>query len=266
MKNKISHSYLILIVVFFLASAFKNNNASSDKKSLELIQALEKVNGGWHALSKMKDVEFTYDYDDKSKKAKDISKERFIFNGEQIWGEYSEHKVNVMPETEGIVRQRVIDGKPEASLDGKPLTDQKSIGTSGFLRGASYYWFTMMYKLNDSGTIHKYLGTEKVNNIMYDKVSLTFENTGKASDDSFILYFNPKTHLVDRFYFSLPAFGVNDPVLLMELDYEKIDGMYVSTTRRGVFPNAKGGYGLAIVFTYSNIKFNNGFTKEDLSL
>jgi len=124
----------------------------------------------------------------------------------------------------------------------------------------------MMYKLDNPGTINKYMGTETVNGITYDKVSLTYENTGKEADDEYILYFNPKTHLVDQFYFSLPAFGVNAPVLRMELEYEKMKGVYIATKRKGYFPNEKGEYNLSGIYTSSNIKFNNKFKKADFAL
>jgi len=259
----------LLICGLIIPTAFTISEPSkgkADQKSLALIKALEKTNGGWKALSKLKDVEYHYDYDDKNRKAKDVSTERYIFNGEHSWAEYTTHGVNVLPDTPGKVRQCLMDGKAEISLDGKPVTDPQAVGGTAFLRSANFYWFTMMYKLNDPGTINKYIGTETLNGIAYDKVSLKYENTGKAADDEYILYFNPKTHLVDLFYFSLPAMGVNQPVLRMELEYEKMKGVYIATTRKGYFPNKEGVYSLGGVYTSSKIKFKNGFKKADLAL
>ncbi len=268
-KYSISFS-ILLFSLFVLTTAFKSSDKlaeGSDAKSLALIKSLEKTNGGWKALSKLKDVEYLYTYDDKNKKAKDISIERYIFNGEHSWADYkTDHAVNVMPGVAGNVKQCFMDGKAEITLNGNQVTDPEAIGGTAFLRSANFYWFTMMYKLNDPGTINKYVGTEKVNGIAYNKVSLTYENTGKEADDEYILYFNPKTNLVDQFYFSLPAFGVNAPVLRMELEYEKIKGVYIATTRKGYFPNEKGEYSLGGVYTSSNIKFKNGFKKTDFAL
>lgn len=269
MKKYSLAAALLIFSALIFSTAFKIDHPithSSDQKSVALIKSLEKVNGGWKALSKLKDVEYLYTYDDKNKKAKDISIERYIFDGEQSWADYSAHEVNVMPGKSGKVKQCLMDGKAEITLDGKLVNDPKAVGGTAFLRSANFYWFTMMYKLNDPGTVNKYLGTEAVNGITYDKVSLTYENTGKSADDEYILYFNPKTHLVDRFYFSLPAMGVNQPVLRMELEYEKINGVYIATTRKGFFPNKEGVYSLGGVYTSSNIKFKNGFTKADFAL
>ncbi len=267
-KQNLFFSFAILMA--FINTNFNhsiwNGNEPSDKKSMELIRALEKVNGGWNALVKLKDVEFQYNYHDKGKNATDISTERYIFDGEISWAEYSQHEVNVLPGVKGKVFQCYVNGKPQITLDGKEVFAPEALGGTAFLRSANFFWFTMMYKLADPGTVHKYLGQETVNNIQYDKIRLTYENTGKDADDEYILYFNPKTHLVDQFYFSLPAMGVENPVLRMELEYEKIDGVYISTRRRGVFPNAEGEYQLGGIYTSSNIKFNNGFTAADLTL
>lgn len=235
-------------------------------KSMDLIMALEKVNGGWAKLAKLKDVEFTYTYDDRNKKAMDISTERYIFDGEYSWGKYERHEVNAMPGQEGTVIQRFMKGKGEASLAGKQVTGPKAEGGAVFLRCANYYWFSMMYKLHDPGTAHKYLGTEEVNGVKYDKVQLSYVDTGKEVNDEYILYFNPETHLVDQFYFSLPAMGIEKPVMRMELEYEKIKGVYISTVRKGYYPDKKGEYSLGGVYSISDLSFKNGFTTADLPL
>ena len=265
MQNQLTFS---LFILFGLTAVFlpQSTAQTTDQKSGELLAALEKANGGWAALAKLKDVEYRYEYHDKGKNATDLSTERYIFAGEVSWAEYDQHKVNVLPDQEGKVRQRLMAGKAEITLDGKPITNPQAVGGTAFLRSANFYWFTMMYKLSDPGTIHKYLGTEEVNGMTYEKVSLTYENTGKEANDEYILYFNPETHLVDQFYFSLPAMGVNKPVMRMELEYEKIQGVYVNTVRRGIYPGPTGEYQLGGVYKYTQVKFNNGFDNKDLSL
>lgn len=46
---------------------------------------------------------------------------------------------------------------------------------------------------------------------------------------------------MDFFYFSLPAFGVNSPILKMTMSYEVIDGIYVPTVRESFAPNPETG-------------------------
>ena len=257
---------LLLVTVFFNFTITENN--TDDPKSKALIKALYKANGGWAKLAALKDVQYTYVYND-AKKGTDISIERYIFSDETSWGKYTKHEANVMPDiTEGIVKQCYMGGQSMISHDGNMIKDPAAIGGTEFLRRANYFWFTMMHKLDDPGAVHKYLGQETVNGINYDKMSLSYNaaSTGKEVNDEYILYFNPKTSMVDIFYFSLPALGVNQPALKMELEYTRIKGIPVSTTRKVSFPDDKGNYAVGLEQTTKDVKFNNGFTAADMKL
>jgi hypothetical protein len=251
---------LVLAAITFGLTA---GSAQTDSKSTELVDALNAVNGGYTKLAAKKDVQFTYIYDNMGA-GKDVSTERHIFNGEHSWGSYTEHKRNVFPDKEGLAVQSLVHGKPALSLDGVEVTDEKAIGGTVFLRKVNFYWFTMMYKLKDPGTNYKHLGTEDINGVLYDKVSLMYsaDVTKKEKNDEYILYFNPETHLIDQFYFSLPDWGINDPILKMTLAYEMIDGLLISTIRKSYGPDENGTYQQNGVYTFKDIKFDNGFTPE----
>ncbi|MFI1743999.1 hypothetical protein [Thalassobellus sediminis] len=255
-------SFLVTLVFTLSVSA-----QNTDTKSAELLDALVAINGGYKTLAAKKDVQFHYVYDN-FEKGKDVSIERHIFHGEHSWASYVQHDLNVLPGKKGIALQSYVDGKPALTLDGQAITEAKAIGGTIFLRKVNFYWFTMMYKLKDPGTNYKYLGTEKVGDITYDKVSLIYDAniTKKEKNDEYILYFNPKTHLVDQFFFSLPDWGINKPILKMTLTYEKVDGILISTVRKGFMPNKDGSYIPIGVYTFSDIKFNNGFKKDDFIL
>jgi len=126
----------------------------------------------------------------------------------------------------------------------------------------------MPYKLTDKGTILKYLGQEDYNGTSYDKVEVTYDPaiTGKEQNDIYILYINPTTKMIDRFYFSLPAMNVNVPAIIANYEYEDIDGQKIATKRTYFMPNEKGEYGEEpnLIQTLTNIKFNNGFTPENI--
>jgi len=126
----------------------------------------------------------------------------------------------------------------------------------------------MPYKLTDKGTVLKYLGKEDYNGISYDKMEVTYDPaiTGKEQNDIYILYVNPTTKMIDRFYFSLPFLGVNVPAIIANYQYEDIDGQKIATKRTYFMPNEKGEYGEdpSLVQTLTNIKFNNGFTPENI--
>ena len=265
MNSQIKTTLASLLVVLVITLSI--NAQSTDAKSAALLDALTTVNGGYETLASKKDVQFHYVYDNFDK-GKDVSTERHIFHGEHSWGAYEQHDLNVMPGAKGTAIQSYVDSKPALSLDGKAITDEKAIGGTVFLRKVNFYWFTMMYKLKDPGTNYKYLGTKKVGDITYDKVSLKYDAdiTKKENNDEYILFFNPDTHLVDQFYFSLPDWGIDKPILKMTLAYEKVDGILVSTVRKGFMPSKTGDYIPIGVYTFSQITFNNGFKKEDFLL
>ncbi len=258
MKQKIT----LLLVCFFIYNL--NAQMVADETSKKLLNALVNVNGGYEKIAEKKDVEFKYVYDNFDK-GKDVSLERHIFDGEHSWGSYKIHQRNVLPKQEGLAVQSYVDSKPQLTLNGKQIKDEKALGGTVFLRKVNFYWFTMMYKLQDPGTIYKYLGTELVDGVNYKKASLTYNSgiTKKEKNDEYILYFNPDTHLIDFFYFSLPDWGIDKPILKMTLEYEVIEGVHVSTVRKSYAPNKKGEYQLNGQYTFSDIKFNNGFKKED---
>ena len=233
-----------------------------------ILASIEYAHGSWGDLWNKKDVQYTYDYRHPDNKA-DISTERYVFKTEASFGNYTQHDINVMPETKGIVMQYFDGTTTTAMLDNKKVEDLQAIGVSDFLRRANYFWFVMPYKLNDKGTISKYIGKEEYNGTSYDKIEVTYDQaiTEKEQNDTYILYVNPSTKLIDRFYFSLPFLGVNTPVIIANYEYEDIDGQKVSTKRTYFMPNEKGEYGETpnIVQTLSNVKFNNGFTSENIT-
>lgn len=233
-----------------------------------MLAAIEHAHGGWGDLWKKGDVQYTYHYHNPTLNKTDLSTERYIFDNEASYGHYTQHEINVMPSTEGKVTQ-CFDGENTLVLvDGEKTDDPQANAVGSFLRSANYFWFVMPYKLNDKGTIAAYEGQEEYNGRVYDKLKVTYDSelTGKEQNDTYILYVNPDTKLIDRFYFSLPFMGVNEPVLIANYSYEDIDGQLVATKRTYFLPNETGEYAEApsLVQTLSDVKFNNGFTVENM--
>ena len=232
-----------------------------------VLAAVAHAHGGWNDLWKKGDVEYNYHYEYPETGKMDISTERYIFGTEESYAKYTRHQINVMPDSEGEIVQ-FFDGEKTIMLHNeKELRDEKNLGMADFLRRTNYYWFTMHYKLRDKAAIAKYLGKEEHDGTEYDKVEVSYdaEITGKEQNDVYIVLVNPKTKLIDRFYFSLPFFGVEEPVILAHYEYEDVDGQLIST-KRSYFMPSDSGYAKEpnIVQTMSDIKFNNGFTTETL--
>ncbi len=230
-----------------------------------MLQEVSKTIGGIDGLKKLHDISFTYNYVHPDGK-KDISTEKYIFENEISWAKYTTHQINVAPNLNGDIVQFYDGEKAFVHNNGKAVTDAQIVGTGQFLRQANYMWFTMMNKLTDPGTIHKYLGQEIVEGTTYDKVHISYdpEITGKKENDIYIVYINPVNKMVEQFKFSLPAFKVMEPILLAKLTYTDIEGVKVVTTRNMFSPTPNGTYTPMVTQTLENIKFNNGFTVESL--
>ena len=180
----------IFVSVGLMLTLVGNNviSAQTDAQSKAILEKMVKVTGNHEKLRSKKDVQFDYIYDNFDA-GKDISEEKIIFDGEQSWARYSQHDRNVMPGQDGIVEQSLINDMPKITLNGKFVTDEKAVGGTVFIREVNIYWFSMLYKLQDNGTNYKYLGTETVDGVEYDKLSLTYDGaiTKKEVDDEYIL-------------------------------------------------------------------------------
>lgn len=262
------YKHTLLVCSFLILTQIGYGQKQIDAQSRQVLDKMISVVGSYDKLRSMKDVEFHYIYDNFDA-GRDVSHEKLIFNGEASWARYTEHQRNVLPGQPGIAEQSLINGVPQLTLDGKFITDEKAVGATVFIREVNPFWFSMIYKLEDGSTIYEYQGTETVDGQEYDKLLLTYDNgmTKKAADDKYILYFNKKTHLLDLFYFSLPAFGIKDPILRMTHHYQTVDGIYIPMVRRSYAPNPETGeYGLNGEYTFKDVKFNNGFKSKDFVL
>jgi len=232
-----------------------------------ILAAIEHAHGGWGHLWKKGDVQYTYHYHSPAANKTDLSTERYIFDTEASFGHYTQHEINVMPDVQGEVTQYFDGQDTVVMVNGEQTEDPQANAVGAFLRSANYFWFVMPYKLNDKGTITTYEGKEDFEGVTYDKLKVTYDSalTGKEQNDIYILYVNPETQTIDRFYFSLPFLGVNDPVLIANYSYEDIDGQLISTKRTYFLPNEQGEYQNepSLVQTMTDVKFNNGFTAEN---
>lgn len=257
-------------LLFGLAFGIMLGASAQNEDPTKLIQEMEEAVGGWNKLWDQKDVQFDYNYEYPGMDKKDVSVERYIFDGEHSWAKYSRHDINAMPGKEGEVVQSFVNNKTSCSMNGVAMEDPTVLGTTEFLRRANYFWFTMMYKLNNPGTIHEFLGTEEVNGIAYRKVKVSYEGekTGKEKNDAYVLYINPDTKLVDQFFFSLPAMGVNQTAIKMEVVYEEINGLKLPTDRKIYMPGPDGKLATSpsLIQTSTNVSFNNGFTPKSFEL
>lgn len=239
-----------------LAQQEIDNETNKGKKLvLQMIQAI----GGKDGLYKAKDVEYTYSYVD-PEGVKDVSTERYIFDGEYSWAKFTTHQKFVFPGVEGEVVQGYNGKASWTTLNGQASEDAQALQLADFLRKTNYYWFAMMFKLADPGVNYEYKDTREVDGINYEMVQVTFgDNIGDAQD-TYLLYINPETYLVDQFLFTVMGFGRTEP-LLMKVKHEEVDGLKLTTYRKYAPANWEGEV-LEEQWTEEiseNVKFNNGF-------
>ena len=281
-KNAIATLLFLVILQLSCKQEPKDNNSFSTHTKLveqkpiydtnkpkELLKMVAHAHGGWADLWKKKDVEFTYNYEITAENRADQSLERYIFDNEISYGAYNRHEINVFPKTKGPVVHLFNGDSTTVSLNGKLVDDGNVINLSDFIRRANYFWFTMPYKLNNPGTIAKYLGKEVHNNTTYDLIEVTYDAavTRKEQNDIYILYINPNTKLIDRFKFSLPFAGITEPVILTDYSYKNVKGQMIATYRAYYLPNKDGSYTKepSFIQTLENIRFNNGFNLDNIN-
>lgn len=259
--------YLLFFVLSVVLSsnivfADKIDNQSKSPKEL-VVKMLEKT-GDYNKLKSLIDVQYIYTQRDNVSGGEDVSTERYIFDGELSWAKYLKHTNHVFADKQGVVIQG-YDGKESwVTIDGQLLDDPQANKIADFLRKTNFYWFAMMHKLLDPGLNYIYEGTKNINEIEYDLVKITFDSGVGDISDTYILYINTNTNLVDQFLFTVMDFNISEPYM-MKVDYEQIDGVMLPVRRKYAKSNWNGdiledSWGEEIM---TDIKFSNNFKRED---
>lgn len=255
------HPVFAATAIVFLASP---SQARELNKGTTLIDAMIQEVGSMDELRKRGDVEYTYVYETADGSKRDVSVERYRFDGELSWAKYTERSFQLAPELEGQLIQG-WDGKAAwVTLDGKPINDEKLKGAARFLRKTNFYWFAMMPKLRDPGIDHSYQTVRTVDGVDYELVKATFDDGVGDAQDTYLLYINPKTKLVDRFLFTVAGMGVKDP-LMMVVEYKDVDGVKLPVERKYTRSNWDGEIPTDAEWTHErmkDIRFRNGFKAD----
>ncbi len=258
------------IISLFLISCGNDNKSNSGEtkqtfqnKGHELVYNMAQKVGDYSKLMDKQDVVYTYTYQTPDGK-QDVSTEKYIFNGELSYGAYTQHERSI-PQLDGLVEQGYDGEEYWVKHNGEVLNDEGLNKKVLFNRPTNFYWFTMMPKLLDDGLKYDYIGEKTINDKQYDVVKVTFDLGETKPTDTYQLYINQKTGLVDQFLFTVADFNVLDTPLLMELEYEDIDGVLLPTHRK----YKKSTWDAEVTeepwinVTWTDIKFNNNLTKDD---
>ena len=69
--------------------------AQSDAKAEMLLKEVVKASGAWDKLWAQNDVSYVYDYHYAGTEKRPLSTERYLFDGEHFWAEYTQHDINI---------------------------------------------------------------------------------------------------------------------------------------------------------------------------
>jgi hypothetical protein len=243
MKFNLKTCLLILSFVVF-AFGCKNTNKNEVKKVViqkdtlnnfsneghQIIYNMVQKVGNYQQLRAKKDVVYTYIYTTPDGKT-DISTEKYIFDGELSYGNYTKHE-RTLPNLKGSLEQSFDGNEYWLRANGKLVNDSEALMRVKFNRPTNFYWFTMFQKLLDPGLIYEYLGEKSSDNSNFDVVKVSFESENQKPTDIYQLYINKETGLVDQFLFTVADFGVIETPYLMQVSYEKIDDFLIPTERK----------------------------------
>ena len=140
----------ITVLTFLQILLVKTNFAFTDTKdsikenpARQLIMKVVEKAGSMDKLKALNNVEYRYTFINEATQQKDVSIERYIFDGELSYAEYETHEVFIMPGKSGKVIQKYDGDSTFVSLNDQPVYDRVNVGTASFVRRANFYWFAM---------------------------------------------------------------------------------------------------------------------------
>jgi hypothetical protein len=169
---------------------------------------------------------------------------------------------------DGVIEQGYDGSNYWLKHNGAIVNDTTALKRVAFSRPTNYYWFAMFQKLLDPGLNYEHLGKETIDNKTYNIVKVSFDSKDDTPKDIYQIYINKETGLVDQFLFTVADFGLFETPLLMQVDYEEVDGFLIPNKRKYKKSTWKaeidGAPWTHVIWT--NIKFNNGLTKADFKI
>jgi hypothetical protein len=264
------NSYILICISFFLFSCnssklttkapqFQNN---AQKLVYDMIQKV----GDYTTLAAKKDVIYTYTYQTPDGK-KDVSTEKYIFDGELSYGKYDTHQ-RTFADLKGSIEQGFNGSNYWLKHNGTVLNDADRLKRVAFNRPTNFYWFAMWQKLMDPGLTYEYIDETTIGSNQYDIVKVSFKSMDGKPKDIYQLYINKTTSLVDQFLFTVADFGVIDTPYLMKVTHENVDGILIPAKRKYKKSTWDGHVSDDpwINVSWTNIRFNNNLSPSDFSI
>jgi len=238
-----THKIIFMLAFVLIATTLQAQDAN--KIIGETVEAL----GGKKNFFSLKDVNYDLEYRAPKGALTLVAHETYVFHKELSTSTYTEHTL--------------LGKNGKVVEDGKLSTDEQANGVARFLRKTNYYWFAMFFKLQGDGVNLAHTGSKTVNGKAYDMVKVTFGDSVGDGQDTYVLYVNKETKLIDQFLFTVVGFGITEPNL-MQVEYETVDGIKIPSKRKYIESNWDGEIkGKEWTTTnWTNIKFNTQVDKS----
>ncbi len=240
---------VLLASIFLLQGVY-----AQDPKQLlsEMMDAL----GGSQNFYNKGSVSYDYEYNDPNSGLHFIGKEQYVFDGELSRADFTTH--TMLAPKGGLVTEGYDGTNFWVTIDGNNTSEEQALGFARFLRKTNYYWFTMFFKLLDNGVNQTYEGETTLDGKSYHLIKISFGSNIGDAQDTYIVYLNKETKLIDQFLFTITAFGITQPNL-MRFDYETVDGIKIPSKRNYIKSNWNGEIigEVPAITTWNNITFGN---------
>lgn len=223
--NRIYHCLLCICLCVIACHSPSKKNTSERNSATVLLKEMVTAMGGIESYQELKDISFTYNYRDLTTGKADVSTEKYLYKGEWSWAKYETHNKNIFPELKEPVIQSWNGKEAWLQVGDSLITDPFHLKMTDFSRKTAFFWFNMMYKMLDKGTIYKSLPDRTFNGKGYKIVEVTYEKNIGDVQDRFVLYINPKSKLVEHFLFSNAHFSEDAPPRIMHITFQEVEGM-----------------------------------------
>lgn len=234
-------------------------------KIIEVVKAM----GGNNVLEKMEDVQLSLENLDPTSMRRDFSTERYIFKDKLSFGEYQENGLDIFPGRYDKISQLSYDSFVFMTVDGKEVRNPGWLEKANITRRINYGWFTFLYQLNNPSTDLYGKGKRKIGNISYDliEVSNLYSRYQPNSSGRYTLYINPRNSFIDFIQFQYPPKEKALGQVLIKFEYMKVGEFTIPVTRKWFSCiDSENCYDPILIQNYTNIRFKNGFSQEQLDI
>lgn len=235
-------------------------------KGHELVGKMVDKVGDYQTLKSKNGIISTYTFvrpDGKS----EVSTEKYLFTEQLSYGKLHKHDYT-FPELEGVVEQGYDGDQIWMKHNGALVSDTSLLAKAEFNRSTNLYWFTLLQKLLDPDLFYDHIRVESIEDATYDVVLVRLDIEGVKSTNTYELYINQETLLVDQLIYDSEDLPQESRPRLIQMSYEAVDGILLPTKRRYIRSTWKKGMA-ADKWTYeewSDVSFETTLSATDFKM